>query len=287
LDSSILNYEQSRIVLDKSVDDAKRALELAEYGFGTTERTAEQSLKQAKQGLENASLVEGSQSRLSLNKMVLDIQNQITNLKLQFSVQKSQLINLLNDVLHQADNLLGVTTTYKQGNDSFDVYLGAKNSQKKQEARMTLLNLYKIRNDILSLETQDLNNSKLKEQVFLLSEPYHKIESFLVLMQEVLRYSTTSSSFSALMVDRHIASFDGLEAARQVAYTQFVLYENQVVALLADVVDVGSDQEQVADIAQQQIEIILKNAEETEKSAKIAWETANIGVENSLFNAEM
>jgi len=287
LDNAVLNYEQTKNNLEKSIEDAKINYERSQQSFETTQKTAEQTLKQAKQNLDNNTLWWNSQSQLSLEKIILDINNQIKTYKAQLWVQKSQLKNILENVLHQSDTLLWVSPKYKDTNNSIETFLWARNSKTKQDAETALLLLYKDKDEFLKLEYENIFNSQLKSQIDYISTIYPKIQNLLWLMQEVLRNSVTSSSLSQTSVDLYVATFNWLETLTTTTFSQFVWYQNQVNALLPNTANSTNDEEQIKNLAQQQIEIALKQAESQQNSAQISYDSANINIENNLFNAEL
>jgi len=150
LDGAVLNYENMEISLKKAVSDTNLALDQAEHNFESSQKVAEQTLKQAKQVLATSSLDDGGVARLSLDKMLIDIQNQIISLKSQFTVQKTQLLNLLDDSLKLSDSLLGVSNRYKSEVSSYEDCLWRRNDEIKNQAKHKIDDLYKKRDELTS-----------------------------------------------------------------------------------------------------------------------------------------
>jgi len=287
LDSSLLNYDQTQTALTKSVADAKLNYEKAQHTFNSIQKTSEQSLKQAKQNLNSSDLWTNSQSKLNLEKMIIDIENQITTLKAQLNVQKSQIKNILNDVLHQSDALLGVSAKYKDGNNNIEHFLWAKNSTIKNDAKYALLLLYKEKINLSQLQAENISNKELKDQINIIEKTYPKIQKISELMQEVLRNSVSSNNLPQTSINTYISIFNSLSTATTATFAQFVAYQNQVNSLLPNADTSTNDKEQIKNLAQQQIEITLQKAINTQSSAKIAYDTTNINIENNLFNADL
>ncbi len=287
LDSAVTSYEQTNLTLKKVISDSKLGVEQAEHNLEVAQDSAEQTLKQAKQSLDRASLSQWGEARLALDKIITDLSNQIESLKASFSVQKSQIENLLSDVLRKSDTLLGISDKYRFGNDDFEEYLWAKDILKRNEAKKFLLELYQLQNSLAQISTIDVTNKDLKNSLVFFELAYAKIGKMLLFMQWVLEQSVSSPSFSQVTIDGHLSVYDGFDSALQGARSSFVGYKSQVNSLLVDV-DVlsSSDQEQVNTLAQQQLKIAMKNAEFTESQSQIAYETAKINMENAIFNAE-
>lgn len=288
LDNSILTYEQNTNSLDLAVDSAYNSLKQAEKNFFNSQKTAEQSLKQAEQAVENAWLAEGSPTALNIEKIISDIENQITSIKSNFKVQKTQLISLLDDVVHQGDAILGVTDKYKFKNDAFEPYIGIQDAKQRDVSKALLWDLYKIRNTVSQIPTTDITNQELLDNMPLFSSSYETINEFLYEMNETLRNSISSTNFPQTQIDGYIATFNAFKNVSQGQNAAFVAYEASVNAFLGDVVIDSnlSEEDVVNSLAKQQVQIALKNAKEAEKSAQIALESAEIGSDTSIFNAE-
>jgi len=84
---SVLQSKQTKVSLDKSLTDVSLALDVAKNNYDVTQQTSEQSLKQAELGLTNAA----SQSQ---------------NLLLQFPIERTNLLNLMDSILHQINTYL-------------------------------------------------------------------------------------------------------------------------------------------------------------------------------------
>jgi uncharacterized protein (UPF0147 family) len=232
LDRAILQYEQTNTSLNKSLSDTQSAVVQAENALDTTQKSAIQSLKKAKQDLDNTDLSEDSQAKLNIDKILTDIKNQVDNLKTQFPIEKTNNLNLLDDVLHQTDTLLGVTDRYKQKNDNIEQYLGAKNTAQKIKAETTLQQLYKIKDIVDQLPTTNLSNQDMKNGTEILSNSYDKIKEMLELMDSLLTDSVASYHFPQSTIDGHIAATNGQQSAMQTYNAAFVAYRQRIQSLL-------------------------------------------------------
>jgi len=287
LDSTLLNYEQWQITVDKSLQDAKLNLDKAQFAFETAQKTAIQTLRQAKQNLNNASLEEWTQSKLTLDKMISDIKNQIDGLKAQFAVQKLNLIEFMDDLLDKSDLLLSITTKYNRQSNVAYQYLWAKNIIQKRQVEIALKDLYKTRKIIENLNETNLTNIQTIENTEKLIQTYIEMQTILRSIQTIFENSITSSQLTQQTINWHKATFDWLQKNNDLNYTQAISYKNQVSSLLGNIDTQLSEEQQINTIAQQQIEITQKNAEIAKENADIAYKTTNINIENSIFNAEL
>lgn len=82
LDRAILQYEQTSISLYKSIQDAQNALDQSKNAFSIAQRSSEQNIKKSFQDLQNADYTTGnSAARLTIEKAISDINNQLSTLK--------------------------------------------------------------------------------------------------------------------------------------------------------------------------------------------------------------
>lgn len=285
LDSAILNHAQVKNNLNQWLENTNLALIQAEYNFEMTQKSTEQSLKQAQQNLDNTSLEGWSISQLNIENVVSQIQNEIEWLQNNFSVQKTQSINALNDVLHQCDNILWATNDYKSINDSFERYLWVKNTQQLRETKALLLALYTTKDKII-----DLPNNPSNQEILLAIPSIKKgYDDSLILLEEMiqmLKNSSTAGSFTLTDVNSKLSVIDWLQSSIQWANLGFTTYQIQAESLLSDIDSFLSTEEQFNGLAQQQILLAIKNAEISQKNAQIVYDSTTIQVENTLFNAE-
>jgi hypothetical protein len=82
-----LQSKQTKVSLDKSLTDVSLALDLAKNNYNVTQQTAGQSIKQAELGISSAA-------------------SQAQNLQLQYPIERTNLLNLMDSVLNQIDNYL-------------------------------------------------------------------------------------------------------------------------------------------------------------------------------------
>jgi len=288
LDSAVLTYKQTEVSLEKAVSDSKLALEQTEHNLLNAQKSAKQMLLQAQQLLVSTDLWEWWQARLTLDKMVTDIEIQVNSFKSQYSLHKTNLLNNMDDVLHFTDTIIGASLEYKTFNDSYEVYLGAKDSRNKLLAKNMILDLYKTRELVQDLKSENLTNSELLENIEVLEKVYSEVTSLLDVVRTVLETSMTNVTFTQSTIDSYIAKIDGFQSSVAGLDSAFTAYSSQVKSLLSDVVVAGvDDNEQINTLAQQQIEIAMNNAEIARSNAEISYEQTKINAENSIFNSEL
>lgn len=244
-DRALLSYQQAKITLDKSISDAELALLQSENTYNSSQQSVEQSMKKARFDLDNSSISTDS-------------------LKLQLPVEKNNIVNLLSTILHQSDTILWVTEKYKTYNDSYEIYLWAKDTAQKTQTESDLLSLYKIKDQILSLPVLISTSEDIDTQSLVLEKAYIQASKFLDNIRDVLINTVSSTLLTQPTIDWYKASIDWQKTSLQIANSAFVWYRKQVQSSLSS----GS------------VEIGKQNAQ-------ISYDTVRINSENTLFNTEL
>lgn len=245
-DRSLLTYQQAKISLDKSVFDAELWLLQSENTYNVSQQTTEQSMKKARFDLDNSTISTDS-------------------LKLQLPVEKNNLLNILSTILHQSDTILWVTDKYKNYNDSYEIYLWAKDSSKKSETETELLSLYKAKEQITNLSLNISSNQDIDSQSLILENTYIQANKFLDDMRDVLINSIASTVLTQPTIDWYKATIDWIKTSLQIANATFVWYRKQIQSSMT---------------TSWSVEIWKENAQ-------IQYDTTRINAENALFNTDL
>lgn len=243
-----LQSKQTQISIDKSLKDVSLALDVAKNNYDVAQQTAGQSLKQAELWISSA-----------------DAQTQ--NIFLQFPIEKNNLLNLIDSVLHQVDTYLGVTTTYKYYNDSYEIYLSAKSTSYKTNAEQYLLSLYDLKKEIEALPSQVNDSSTVSKWVEVLQKWYDKTKQVLDATRDVFINSVSTATFSQSTIDWYKATIDGLISSLQWSKTAFVAYRKQITSLLSE-----WSQWSLTDLSKEQ--------------AQVTYDTTRINTNNAVFSTQ-
>lgn len=244
-DRALLTYQQAKISLDKSISDTEIWLLQAENTYNVSQQSVEQSMKKARFDLDNSTISTDS-------------------LKLQLPVEKNNILNILSSILHQSDTILGVTDKYKNYNDSYEIYLWAKDTAQKTQTESELLSLYQTKNQISNLPIQITSSEDIDSQSLVLEKAYTDASKFLDDMRDMLINTISSTVLTQASIDWYKASIDWQKTSLQMANSAFVWYRKQVQSSLSS----GS------------VEIGKENAQ-------IWYDTVRINSENTLFNTEL
>ncbi len=284
LENAKVQYQQTKINLQKAIDDAKLALERAENNLKTVIALSEQTIEKAKIDYENSLLTWNSLNYLSTNTTISDIQSQLKTLKDQFHTQWINIENFYNDSLYFVDNLFWVTNKYKINNDRFETFLSAKNQSLKSKIEREVFLAYWILSKIKKTNEKIGNNSNFSDEEWLeylkdFESYYKQINALLDDVHSALEQSVASIYFPQSQIDAYISKTDLLQSQYQQLYQWFLTYKNSVLSLLKST-------ESWDNIIQQKIDLLQQKAITQQNMAKIAYETAKVNAQNNIFNAK-
>lgn len=252
LERANLNYDQSKITIDKSIQDSKSLLTQAENTYETIKKNNVQTLKKAEQDL-------------------LSADDQIGNLKQQFISEKNKSISFLQSITDFSDRLLGVSNDYKHYNDDFERYLWAKDWDSLNKAKSTLLKIYKDEDLIKWLNETNLTNNEILNNLDIIYQAYINVDEFLILLGDVLDNSIESESLSSLTLLNYKWSLASLKTSATQFNSLFVAYKNQ----LTNIID------------QDDLDIIKETAKIYYEQTKIQLEKNTFDAQIALDNAKL
>lgn len=217
LNSARLQYSQNKAQLDQSVTNSQLTIEKLQNSLVSIQTIWEQNIRWAENNLNNAD-------------------TQKNALILQMISEKNKLETFLADVLHKTDNILWATTQYKTNNDSYEIYLSAKNTSYKLTWKSQLLALYKQKENLTNLNTSDdISNLELKNNIDKMDSIYSDISTLLNTMENIFIKSVASTTFTQTTIDWLITANNALQTAKLTNFTYFTQFKQTVdSALIAD-----------------------------------------------------
>ncbi|MDD5213190.1 MAG: efflux RND transporter periplasmic adaptor subunit [Candidatus Gracilibacteria bacterium] len=210
-------FDKQIMAAGEKVKQVQNGIDMASIGIsGTTTglldvqnitreqlKTVQTQIAQAKTGLETAKL-NLANNQDSLDQKKSDIYNNSKN-------AISNANNLAVGLIDFLDNFYGVTTANKYKNDSFEVYIGAKNTQTKTDAENELRTLISKYNSAknLPLDTNENIEKALNTYNSLFSGD---IRTLLKNTYSVLENSISSSSFPDSAINAYKTQTNTLQA---------------------------------------------------------------------------
>ena len=195
LDRAILTKQQTELTINQQIESSKNAYENAQKAFELAKKSSEISVKQVRNSVSTAD-------------------SSVDTLRNSFLALKKSTLNYMDTVIDTSDALLWVSQYYEDNLDKWiEVYVGAKDSTKKEQAKQQLRDLYTARDEIKALDDIPADINTLKNSVLKLDSAAEQISKFWGTMVEVMRNSIASDgSLSQATIDKYISTFQWFEA---------------------------------------------------------------------------
>ncbi|MDD2907241.1 MAG: biotin/lipoyl-binding protein [Candidatus Gracilibacteria bacterium] len=247
LEKAKLNYESTKNKLDKAVSDIQRNL----GNLQLTDNTTSTSIELDK--------LDNTISKLNGDYANLQSSNNETLSGFTRSLDKELVVlkNYVSDIIYFSDDILGVTEANKNKNNSYEIYLGAKDLGQKIESEQLLSELINYKKNTLdNFQIGELStNDDYKNKIDVINSSYSKIIKFLNSFDSTI--ANTVSSFGTLS-DTQIAGYkatiggykttynaynSGFIALSNSIYSFLETYKNNQSSLLKQIENLGKDKE--------------------------------------------
>lgn len=183
LEKAKLNYESTKLKLDKSIWDIERSLN----NLNTEDDSTSTAIEINK--------IDNSISRIKIEYDNLVISNNETLSSFKRSLEKEVTVlnNYLSDIIYFSDEILWVTELNKNKNNSYEIYLWAKNSSQKLQSETLLKNLILEKDTKLSnLKIEITTEDDYKKYIKIIEENYNLINEFLISFDNTLSNTVPS-----------------------------------------------------------------------------------------------
>lgn len=202
LDTAKLQYENALTTRDNTYTSTQKQLEIVQSQLDAvskqkwnTTASSESSLVLANESLENAKLaLENFNKNYDETFKSLDIKKSTLVSNMRVAVDNS--MATIDGSLNSIDNVLWVTPANKNVNDSYEIYLSAKNSTYKNDAEVIFAQVNPIYVQLKSKYSQDLSYDALLAFYSELITLNNKMVTLHEKMIGVLDNSITSTTFS-------------------------------------------------------------------------------------------
>lgn len=219
-----LNYESTKVKLDKAISDIQRDLNNTKIDNVDSSSSLE---------LEK---IENSIKKLGLDYENLKISNleQISAFKNSLSKDSDTLETYMEDVIDFSDSLLWVTNENRDKNDGYEDYLWAKDKTQLRNTEQLLLKLIDFKNTELVKVNFDFEwTTDFDSNTKIIKEWYEKINKLLTELKEVLDNSIESYwSLSTSQISSFKSVISGYESSYSMNYWAFVSLNNSVKSFL-------------------------------------------------------
>ncbi|MDD3646083.1 MAG: efflux RND transporter periplasmic adaptor subunit [Candidatus Gracilibacteria bacterium] len=291
VESVEINYEQTKINLDKAVADTKLNLEKLQKDYEILQKTIEENIASAKINLDNSitnsnSSLFGtnsgaSKAELDYNNLIKSNQEQIRSFETSVHKDYLNLKNLFSDIINFSDRLLGVTELNKNQNDSFENYLGAKNTALKNELENELLKLISFKKEKFdSIESNGFDIDKLDYILGVGEEGYKLTILFLDKLEDLFDYSVESTELTSSDISTYKITVNTYQTTLQGNYSAFLTFKASVDSFL-------STYKNTEDALKKQLDINEENAQITYNKVLLDSQNQLNSMESAIKNAQI
>lgn len=295
LENAKIQLENAKISKDNVYASTQKQLELAQAQLQTvlkqkdnTTKTTTTSITLAQEGLENAKLnLQNFEKNYIENLKGLETKKASLLENIKISIDNS--FATFDGALSSVDTILGVTDTNKSNNDSYEIYLSAKNNTFKNQAENLFTQNNATFTQLKSKYSKDFTQEELIAfygEIITLSD---KMVQLFDVMNSVLDYSITSST----LVD---ATLSGFKASMKANQSQIIGIktslvwlnntlndlENTITSTTTSLGTQKSTLEQAIKIAQATLDNTLASTSSSIDSISSTENTTKIQLENTI-----
>ncbi len=243
LEMTKINYESTKITLDKQVFDLEINLDNLKNNLLALENDKIETLRQTQSNLDNSNIKnKDSKSYLdieklqnTIEKLTLDYNSKliadkqvINGYKLSLNKEQNTLLIMMNDVIDFSDKLLWVTDNYKDEAKEIRDFLWTKDKTQKQISFEALKSLITYKeNKFNSIDLNYISKENILKNLDIINFGYDKLKFLLNSLEETLNNSI--ESYWVLWkaeISAYIWNINLYQVTFSWNYTWFVAYNN-------------------------------------------------------------
>jgi len=302
-----INYDSTKLSLDKQVFDAEINLEKLKRNLEILRKDSDQNLIQAQDNFNN-SQYDNLDSRAALQIEQLD--NNIEKAKLDYDIKVSSDLQqiesfkastkkefnilrwYLSDVTNFSDEILWVSEENKNKNNDFEDFLWAQDTNQKRKSEIALQNLIDLQvassyDDLIALAQSDITQ---ENTTFILEEIntfYEAMISLLIELEVTLNNSIESLwSLGPSELAGFTSNANSLQSQLQWSYGWFIGFKTQVDTFFNTYLDNQASILKSIELQKRDRDIQLQTLQSSEISAQTGLERTVLSIEDSIKNLE-
>ena len=297
------SYETQRLTLQKQIADANIAYQRSKTSYETTQADIDKQLDKARRDLASTTIsATWSVTNLQIEKLQKDLEkaqfdydtkvkadNQTReNLTLSTKTIHADMTSLLSDVLDQSDRILGVTTLHEHSNDTFDIYLGARDIYSKNDAVLSFYALNSLKTNLASLSPDGITTGNVEDYLTSYKPIIDGINTMLADMKILLLQSVPSADrFPQSQIDALNTVFNGLQSRSSALFTSINTQLNTSRTFFATYRENQESLQRNVDLLRDQIAITTKQLEDTSYTTQLWFDRTKIAADSQLTNADL
>lgn len=309
--------ESTRVSLEKSVQDAKIAVERAQLDYDTTLSTTQNNLDKATRDADKSNLDQSAsdanitlkQLEASLDKAKLDYQNLIVanqqtllNYNTSFQNSLSDIKKFYTKIVFEGDRLYGISPKYQYENNDIRPFIGGGKTSYYSTLEFAFFDLDNTAKQLDARATTPVDEQNLILQLDEIAKNYKTAKAYLDVTGKYLQDSTLSTTFTQAKLDALIAANNGYKSELSGLETAWVAFRNGASTFLANYKNNESSAASGLIVQQKNIEVQKRqlatsqfdtslNLDKTKTTgiqlstnAKLALETAKLNYDTAVKN---
>ena len=300
--SADLDKRQTESELEKNIKALERAKRQAELDYEITKQDFEKQVEQleyerslrdmqaddsiAKKELENLER-DLENTRDELENLETNNQQQINSFSTNIENIYDDYLDLIDEVNHEADKLLGVTDANSNYNNDFETYLGAKSRSTKIRAENKLRESIRKYENLEDQDFEDLSQENIQWKVQDLVDWLVQTRDMLEDIEVTLRNSVTSSSFTQTEIDGYKEQFGWYRTNVWSMLSETRTLRNEIDSFFENYIREERMLQRDVDRMESEKEILKDELEQADFDLEIEYERLLLQQEEAIENAEI
>ncbi len=302
VDSANNTYAIQKANLEKQIEDAQLAMRRAHLTTDLTRADTAKQLTKLEYDLAWVdATISGSNTQIQLEnlrrqlaKAEYDYQTKLTSDGQTLSGFTttadnlySDVSNLVADVVTESDKFLWVSNELKHLNDSYEIYIWARDTSTEDRAVLSLESLMRLEEDLV-----DLSKTQITEQnVVLYIRSYSNILDMIKIlnedMKDVLLATVPSQNLSQAGIDDLIASYNGLISRSSSIIASTTAQINTINSFTSVYQQNQNSLAQQVDLLKNQITLTEKSLADAQFNTQLGWDRTKLALDNQLAQTDI
>jgi len=290
--ATIVSLRDTLTNADLAVAQARNGIVLQDASATTARVNLDQAVTAAEAAYDRAHLAyKNLTDRTSLQYSNTLKQNDTTLQMYQdnYSNYLTELDRLMTQLLHEGDQILGMTSTYEHANDAWEPYLGARAGDALKKAQDEWNVVYGMRGEIRAQQekTPSLNIENPQADIDLISRGYESLRAYTDAMIYMLQNNVLGGPIPTELNTAWNMSWNGFRASVGGSEQGFAAWRSQTKAFFenyatnAEAVRLATAQATRAMTAEEMKKI------EADPDLKLAYQNAQLDVNNNIAQAKL
>ena len=304
LEKMQINYDSTKISLDKQVFDSEVALERINSSLETARKNTDIDIVQAQSDLNNADYTKMdsktaldvakldnsiAKAELDYNNLLANNKETITGFEINFQKEFNNVDTLITDVYEFSDKLFDFSWVYEDQVKVFQDFLWANDSENREEVKRLLGILQDYQKTKLhTLDTTTIDETNIIDKTAIIDEGYAQVNVVLSKLQRVLSSSIISAGqLSQTQLDAYTAVVNGYQTAYAANNGAFLVFKNSTSSFLRTYQNAQSSVAKQLDLLKKDKEIFLKSLDIASSKTQSGFDKLVTTTQDSINSLEL